>query len=912
MDSSDIHRPVLRRSLATRLAVVWAIMLGSAVGFSSWTLHREAHQNLKNNLRRGIEGDAEEIQLRIDTWMRGLKEDARSVSRSPLVLEFLKHLHTPEEGRWRQLLEDEFRAVFAGKPTYFQMRLLSAENMEDGQEILRLDRKEGKLEVTPKKSLQKKAHRPYYREALGTPRGSVYLSEINLNRDFGGITVPHIPTIRAAVRVGDEASHPAMLIINADLRPLFDEIHDLASDHAEVRLLDYDRHYLIHPNPKVPFASDTGYQIQASDEFPGWKAGMVLPGDGCSLDFGELDHQIAFGKSISSEGWPNRELNLIVSLPEKAWQPEFFLFRRRAIWATVLAVLAGAGVAILVLIPFTRGLRRLTTALRRFDAGEEPEIPNSTVLGNDEVSIAIQRFQEMAAKVRKQVGWLRTVRDEAQEANAVKESFLATMSHEIRTPLNAIVGLIRALEENNPSPHQKPILNSLTASASNLVTLLNTALDYSRLREGTIEYLRENFDSADLVREVGRSLSPIAQSKHLKLEMETPETLWVQGDPVRLRQVTNNLVNNAIKFTEEGFVKISLTYGNECLTLAVSDSGPGIDPEKQEQIFTPYVSLKHGNSREDSGAGLGLSVSKEIVEQQGGKLTLMSRSGNGCEFTVKLPYPEAAVPTGPNSSDSGFQAGSTIIGRPRILYVEDVVSNQEVMAMTLEGSRVDLTCVSHGVEALEILSQEDFDLVLVDLQLPDMDGDELARRILTKNPSLKMGAVTAQSSARTDQKLKEAGIHDVVIKPYTRKDIENLIARHLNPSFTKILNDIHPGNPGRAEKLAADMATELQQAAASLRKLGNRADWQDGSGEIERMGHKLKTATARFQLDQFELLLGEFLASKTVDRELLEKAVDQLGQTADDLRNWHQPSFSDLAGNPSNESSNTTESGKGL
>ena len=244
------------------------------------------------------------------------------------------------------MVEDEFRAGFAGKPAYFQMRLLQVGGDGDGREILRLDRQDGRLVVTPRDRLQEKSGRSYYQEALTAPDASIYLSEINLNRDFGGITKPYIPTIRAAVKIGGREGQ-AMLIINADLRPLFAEINELTSPSVEVLLADSDGDFLLHPKPEATFASDLGHDHKLSEQ-PTGKGSEV--------------GALSMIEDVPLAGWPERNLTLLVSIPEATWRSELVQSRRRGIWATVLASLGGAGVAILISLPFTHRLRRLSSA----------------------------------------------------------------------------------------------------------------------------------------------------------------------------------------------------------------------------------------------------------------------------------------------------------------------------------------------------------------------------------------------------------------------------------------------------------------------------------------------------------------------------------------------------------------------
>ena len=878
MSPANLHRPPWRWSLATRLATVWALLLGLAVGLSSGITHRDARRRLVEELRQRIGQDASEIGLRLETWMRSIQEDSRSCSQSPLVREFL--VNQDRDNHWRSLLEDEFRAVFAGKPAYFQMRLLSDGEENAGQEMLRLDRMDGHLVVTPPDKLQSKAERAYFKEARKAPPGAVYLSDANLNRDFGGLSFPHIPTIRAAIKVGEKTNNPAMLVINADLRPLFNEIRGLASEGIEIRLYDDKDDYLLHPDQKATFASDLGHHIRPSTEQSGWYA----PPEGSKDQWvpgGTTKNELALGRHFHLGRWPERQFTLIVSLLEQSWLPDLRRSQYRGIWATVLATFAGAAVGVMISLPLTRQLRHLSSQLREFDATDNPEPMNLSDTGRDEVGIAVTRFREMAAKVREQVESLQAARDEAEEANATKEAFLAVMSHEIRTPMNAVVGLIRALEANHPPAHQRPILDSLKSSASNLMALLNTALDFTRLRDGSLQFISETFDAARLVREVGHSHKPSALAKQLHLEIHVPDSLYVEGDPVRLRQIVNNLVNNALKFTKDGFVRIDLAHKRDRLVMSVTDSGPGIEIDNQASVFTPFVTAHNPDADQaETGAGLGLPVSKELAEKQGGELTLDSKPGSGCRFTLKLPYPlKTPRPETLADKDGGVKA--SVPTGLRILYVEDVASNRQVMELTLKDTDIDLHFAETGKAALNKLRNTAFDLVLLDLQLPDMSGDVLARRILETHSEVPILAVTAQSSARTDQRLRDAGIRAVAIKPFSAVEILSLLSTHSRHPFARALESLHPDHPERSRQLAATMADELRNTSQTLVHLKNQPFDQHSIRVIKEESHKLKTAVSLFHLDQLERALAALC--RKPDQQQLNKAVSELEQSANAL-----------------------------
>jgi len=745
------------------------------------------------------------------------------------------------------------------------MRLLEIGGSGKGREILRLDRLGEELVVTPREQLQEKGGRSYFQEALALPQDEVYFSEINLNRDFGEISVPHLPTIRAAIKIGRLPGRQVMLIINADLRLLFAELEDLASPGSEIYLADEKGDFLMHPDEGATFASDLGHGVR------------FAAGEGN----GELSEE----RLVSEGHWPGRDLVVRVALTDAAWRPQLEHSRWRGIWTTLVATMAGAGVALLIAWPFARRLGRLAKALRRFDGKEERDGVALVDAGRDEIGVAIERFQEMAAKVGGHVEELERARHDAEAAEAAKENFLAVMSHEIRTPMNAVVGLIRVLEENDPLARQQPIVKSLRSSSDNLMTLLNTALDYTRLQEGVMRYEAGDFDAAEVAREVMATLKPIAMGKNLALELEVPETLVVRGDAVRLRQVMNNLLNNAIKFTGAGFVKLSLGHDGSQLVGRVVDTGPGIREEDRERIFSPFFSRVAGADATAPGAGLGLSVSREMIVQQGGSLSLACPAAGGAEFLFGLPYPRSMervrTPGRRKSAARKFQK------ELRVLYAEDTPSNQEVMRLTLEGTGVQLTCAGTAGEALECFGGEDFDLVMVDLQLPDLSGAELAREILKLSPECPVIAVTAQSSAKTDRQLRGAGIVEVILKPYPKEQILDVLDRFTSSDFSQALREIHPDDPARAGRLAGLLAREFREAAGELRQfVGVEGGGEEFKKSCAAIRHRLTTALARFPLQRVEAAF-DFLqgTDKEVDPAGVREVLEALEDAADQLEN---------------------------
>lgn len=823
-----VDRPEVtwKQSFAVRFAVVWALVLGSAVGLSGWFSYRDTRHQLLGSLNETVEQDARVVELKLKTWLETMENDTRSVSRSPVVSEFLKVRGTVAEDRWRAMVEDGFRAVFTSKPTYIQMRLLEVGGSREGREIIRMNREGSELSVTPEDELQEKGDRDYFREALLAEAGEVYLSEINLNRDFGKITRPQLPTIRAAIRVANEQGREVMLIINADLRLLFGDLQNLASDEAEIYLGDEKGDFLMHVDPGKVFASDLGHGVRFDSSI----------GDGGVV----AAREITVGQPLE------RKFQLRVLLADESWRPVLAQSLSRGIWTTVVAAIGGALLALVIAWFFARRLGELTRALRRFDGKEGVQFTEFSDSRQDEIGVAITRFEEMAGKVREHVEDLHRAREEAEEADAAKENFLAVMSHEIRTPMNAVVGLVTALEGNDPSSRQKPILASLRSSTNNLMTLLNTALDYTKLQEGQMRYEKGRLDVTSLSREVVEELKPLAMSKNLKLELSVPDDLAVIGDRVRLRQVLNNLLNNALKFTEEGFVKLRIWYEEGKLAGEVADSGPGIPVVDREKIFAPFFSRVEGGQAGVAGAGLGLSVSHEMIEQQGGSLTLECPPEGGAVFRFALPFPIAETADVENEAPVRKVDGPGMRGE--VLYVEDTPSNQEVMELTLAGSGLALTCVGTGREARELVARRDFDLILVDLQLPDGSGVDLAADLKSPGKDVPVILVTAQASVKS-QGLEDGGvIEEVVLKPYTKDVMLAAIEKQLGPDLSESLKHIHLDDPVKAARLAQTMAGEFEKAAEETMNVS----LADCAGVVAQIQHRLTTAVSLFPLREVQ------------------------------------------------------------
>ncbi|HEY0598707.1 hybrid sensor histidine kinase/response regulator [Brevundimonas sp.] len=380
---------------------------------------------------------------------------------------------------------------------------------------------------------------------------------------------------------------------------------------------------------------------------------------------------------------------------------------------------------------------------------------------------------------------LAEARDAAQAANAAKSQFLANMSHEIRTPLNGVIGVAQALSGTDLSPQQTEMLELIQSSGRTLQVLLSDILDLARVESGRLELADEPFDLGRAVREAAQLYETSARDKGLQFFVEiTPEAdRWIAGDVVRLKQILTNLVSNAVKFTSEGFVSLTAAAGPDrdggpTLRFSVEDTGIGFDSQTRDRLFSRFEQADGAITRKFGGSGLGLAISRQLAEMMGGELDCESEPGGGSAFILTIPVRGAEAPAVPAGrlADEMADPQRTV----RVLLADDHPVNRRVVEMILAQADVTLTSVEDGAQALESMRGADYDLILMDMQMPVMDGLTATREIRLHEAAMGLEPtpvvmLTANALPEHIVAAEAAGADLHLAKPFDAAELLNLI-----------------------------------------------------------------------------------------------------------------------------------------
>ena len=449
-----------------------------------------------------------------------------------------------------------------------------------------------------------------------------------------------------------------------------------------------------------------------------------------------------------------------------------------------------------VVRPVARITQRMRSVAEGDLAGDIPFAGRDDEIGQLARALAVFRDNALEKqRVEEELLSSRVAKEAAEAASVLKSQFLANMSHEIRTPMNGVLGMVQAMELEASDPVQSERLRTIRESGESLLAILNDVLDFSKIEAGKLELKPSNFDVEELARGAWATFTDTAAAKAITLDYSVAEEargVW-SGDAARIRQMVLNLMSNALKFTDRGRVSLEVERHSDSLVFSVSDTGVGIEPAQLPSLFDKFSQADASHTRRFGGTGLGLAICRELAHLMNGEVTVESKPGSGSTFQVALPLRRVA---GRSLADAVEAAPNALRerrnGQPiRILAAEDNPTNQKVLAALLAPLGVELTLVGDGAEAVQVWAPQGFDLILMDVQMPVLDGVSATRRIRAVEAVQGVGpvpiiALSANAMSHQVAEYLAAGMNAHVAKPIMVKALYAAIADALMPATDRL------------------------------------------------------------------------------------------------------------------------------
>lgn len=879
-----------KQYLLSRAIVVLLLSLGLYLGCRE--VYSLRSERILDNIRLRELGEVDYQRNAILLEMQYVVGDLKILDNNHEILNFI----TTGDDAAKTIVTREFENFAQERKVYDQIRLLNAE----GQERIRINYRDGQAWPVAEDSLQNKADRSYFQRGIAMRRNEIYVSRLDLNQEHGRIEQPYRPVLRFASPIFVEGDTPSgLLIVNYLGENVFKYLQSPPGnvEQSQCMLLNTDGYWLHAPNPEDAW----GFEFNQSElsfrhRYPdAWDASRDTPRGEMRTEAGWFFWHRLSMRTVAQAN----EVSILAEIPVNGGPSS-----------------EGLNWTIVSFVPWEQFRAQLS--------GLAGQILAYGVLAETLLISLAMLLAWMRARDEQFLNSLENSRARAEQAVRAKSEFLANMSHEIRTPLTAILGYsdLAALTED---PRQaREHLQVIQRNGRHLLEILNNILDLSKLEADKLQIETRPWNLVEIVEQVAEMMRLRAETRKLVFKVEycsvLPRQMYL--DALRLRQVLINLVGNAIKFTERGSVRIRVRWSadeNEeipHLHLEVRDTGVGMPEEMVRQVGRPFRQADASTTRKFGGTGLGLAISRRLTEAMGGTLDVRSRLGQGSTFELSLPAPTPSdVPC--VSAEELRQALPdpevrrkilirSLAGRT-ILLAEDAPDNQTLIRMILERAGATVHLAVDGLAAVNEARSRPFDLILMDMQMPRMDGYDAAHSLREAGFHQPILALTAHSSKSDREECIRAGCNDYLTKPIQPDVLIQTIVEYLGhtdpddaaapaatasadhaDAATDTANHADAGAGADApihshllgdpiyREIVQQFVMDLPQRLAALEQAANAAVWD----ELIRLAHQLKGAGGGYGFDPItENARVLEAAAKAADAEAVRQAIEALRGT---------------------------------
>ena len=826
----------LQLSLAARNAFVYFILFIIAISFSAWLLISYSYKEVLAITEKRLAHTTEMVHLKFESFFNNVETDINQLAESPLLHRFAIN---PDSVNL-SYLSSEYQSFLATKPNYFQIRLISISDF--GNELIKIERQGGKIITTPSDQLQNKGKRDYFQELINLPTNKLYLSKIDLNREFGTLSEPHIPTTRMGKKMKSGELNDFIILINIDLQTLFEELNNTLPQNDHLRIVNQSGHYIFHPNNEKEFTFEFNKSGYYRSEF---SLPIQAISDSATIKFSDKAVNWFTKLDYARSGY---QLYSILSANKADVLASFYSWRKTVLIASISIGLLFLGIAFLYMRIQVRELKSITQQMTLFSKQLGPK--TLPIHRQDEIGELAREFEKMSAIISENHTVIEDAKNHAELAHQEKTEFLENMSHEIRNPLQSILGAIDILKNNQQLPHQQSFIESIQFSSLQLQSLANDILDFNKIRSLEIE-LEPTWNEIDkFCADIYKSSQYLAKSKQISFSYSNQ--LKIEGiqaffDSKRLYQILNNLITNALKFTDKyGAVDFTIIETkNNYFQFIITDTGCGLTEAQQSLIQD-----RHFAEGKNAGAGLGIPIVQNLLKIHQSALKIESTVNKGSRFSFILNLKTRQAPYINNNQDSIIEK-SQAAENLDLLIIEDDPQIIKWYQHTLQS--MNLKFLTHPsqlqqVQALtfnHIISDYNFGRSQLDINTLK---NELKLKLKTKG---KLIIVSGQLLTFEEKWIyalqKPININDL-LKLFTVSEIPQANT----PNFSSIEKD-YDYQPALIHNAISLLINEWEKDRISI--------WESISAhnlaQFEAIQHRLITSIRRLQLLDFEHLLNE-------------------------------------------------------